>query len=330
MKSRYLHRNLNFFSYDPRETASTATSKGSKTFADRTLSDWNRQVTGGTEGCIYYINGQQLCELRKQETIVDGHKKVIYKAFESIEELQQFFKDNLFNKLAESSARNIVSSAESEHRQSGKRRKKIVGQEAIAKLQQRESQEKRSPADDDETMSPVDLAVQQACYQWHQAGIQHATYQYASRLSLEKFPKIGLTEPDSIIHFRGCDEGVLITEENTLRKWQEKDMSGRKPVTHQRKKDEEYYAYTKTEYLFTPTMIEIKDIEIDCPSSALAPMFDARPQAEQGKREGRFIRALYSYVEKLTSSTAKLAAQNERIAEVETKETTQTRFRLPR
>jgi hypothetical protein len=150
----------------------------------------------------------------------------------------------------------------------------------------------------------ADLAAEQACLQWQQAGIQHATYQHANHYALDKFKKVGLPEPDFKINFESVPGGAKITEENTIRHWVE-NLPGGAIKRHKRSETEQYYAKTQTSYLFTPETIQVQDLVIDCPSTALAPIFDQRPTAEQGTRvSNSFLRTLYSFVAGFTAKPA--------------------------
>lgn len=304
MRSRHTYRNLNFFSYDSIETAKTSQQ------GERTLSDWNRHVRAGKQ-CGYYINGVQLSEMVKN------------KPFATVQELENFYKKNLFTNMTTPDSgsprtgrllRRVLKPGKSE---AGKTKHPLKTKTMKHKTTVHNAEEQ------------TNRAAKQACYQWHQAGIQHATYQHASKYSLEKFPLIGICEPtECIINFKTMPGGVTITEENVFRQWKEKNLSGTKPKDHIRDEKEDYYAKTQTTYLFTADSIEVADLLIDCPSVNLAPLFDTRPQADQEVRVGnRFLRSLYSFLGQFSTSSAK---SSEEIPSVEVEASTKTKIGLPK
>lgn len=269
--SGHQYRNLKFFSYDSQKAIEGADA------GKRTMNDWNRQINAGSN-CIYYINGVQLSAVRKTE-------------FADVAELKQFFKNNLFN--------NMPGLSTERHRRRRLVRKTpnlTASFDTVAKRHRKKLKPKiRAVSSRDR----ANLAADQACLHWHQAGIQHATYQHANKYTLENFPKIGLPEPKSRVNFDTVKGGVKITEENIIKAWNENDPKGGAPKKHTlgEAAPESYYAKTHTSYLFTPETIQVKDLVIDCPSIALAPIFDTRPKSEQGDRiENSFLRSLYSFV----------------------------------
>ena len=269
--SGHQYRNLKFFSYDSQKAIEGADA------GKRTMNDWNRQINAGSN-CIYYINGVQLSAVRKTE-------------FADVAELKQFFKKNLFNNMPGLSTK----------RQRLSRVVRKTPKQATSKRHQKKSKPKiRAVSSSDR----ANLAAEQACLHWHQAGIQHATYQHANKYTLENFPKIGLPEPKSRVNFDTVKGGVKITEENTIKAWNENNPKGGAPKKHTLGETESYYAKTHTSYLFTPENIQVQDLVIDCPSKALAPIFDSRPQSEQGNRIGNsFLRSLYSFVSRFAAKT---------------------------
>lgn len=303
MKSRHQYRNLNFFSYDSEETA-TASMGG-----ERTLSDWNRQVLAGKK-CSYYINGVQLSEM------------VNNKPFAKIQELESFYKKNLFTNMASPDAGTRPGRLLRKVRKPGS--SETSNANLLLKTKIRKSKSRLPTAEEQ-----ANRAAKQACYQWHQAGIQHATYQHASKYSLENFPLIGISEPtECIINFKTVPGGVTITEENVFRQWEEKNPAGKKPKKHIRDEKQDYYAKTQTTYLFTADSIEVADLLIDCPSVDLAPVFDTRPTADQEVRVGnRFLGSLYAFLGQFSPSSAKSSAE---IPSVEVESSTKTKIGLPK
>lgn len=270
------YRNLKFFSYDSQKAIEGAEA------GKRTMNDWNRQINAGSN-CIYYINGVQLSAVQKTE-------------FANVAELKQFFKKNLFNNMPR-----LSTERERRGRVVRKTPKLATSSDTVVKRHHKKSKPKiRAVSSRDR----ANLAADQACLHWHQAGIQHATYQHANKYTLENFPKIGLPEPKSRVNFDTVKGGVKITEENTIKAWNENDPKGGRPKKHTCGETESYYVKTHTSYLFTPETIQVQDLVIDCPSKALAPIFDSRPQSEQGSRIGNlFLRSLYSFVSGFSAKT---------------------------
>jgi len=119
---------------------------------------------------------------------------------------------------------------------------------------------------------------------FHQAGLPHATNFSIKNISMSN-PNIKVSDPESIINFEVNPEGLIIREENTYKKWQ--DTSHGRPVTHECSASKPFYAKTETTYRLTPdAKIDLTDLEIDCPSKNLAPIFDKRPERDQTIRAG--------------------------------------------
>lgn len=111
----------------------------------------------------------------------------------------------------------------------------------------------------------AELAAHHASLQCHQAGIQHATYQYAGAYVQEQFKDMKLAEPQCTVYFDCSAEGGIITEKNAYREWVEILPDG-KPKKHIRSDNKAPYATSETVYSFTPENIVLKDLVIDCPS----------------------------------------------------------------
>jgi hypothetical protein len=125
---------------------------------------------------------------------------------------------------------------------------------------------------------------------FHQAGLPHATNFSIKNISMSD-PNIKVSDPESMINFKPDLKGLIIQEINTYKKWQ--DTSHGRPVTHECSASKPFYAKTETTYKITPdkedprgAVIDLINLEIDCPSQHLAPIFDKRPEAEQTMRVG--------------------------------------------
>lgn len=142
----------------------------------------------------------------------------------------------------------------------------------------------------------AELAVTQASLQWHQAGIQHATYQHTRAYTLEHFPNVQISEPEYYIHFVSTADGASITESNIYREWVEVDNGSLNKHAGDEKKG--YCAQTSTTYLFTPESIQIEGMAIDCPDQRLAQIFDIQPEKENliTYVTNSFFRALYAFI----------------------------------
>lgn len=287
MESSKEHKKIKFFDYNVKRTAETA-AKGT-----RTLEDWNRQVIAG-ETCNYYINGVSLSVLRDK------------KPFKDVQELKEFFKTHLFNKMYE------IKKKTPEDKD--KPRPVLSKEERAAKkLRIEKIKAKREKA--------AERAAEQACLQMHQAGIQHATYQNAWELSEQQNIGIGLPDPTrppstTKIEFSAIPSGVKIIEENIFRKWIEKQHK-----VHEQIGKEKYFAKTKSTYVFTPTEIEVKEVVIDCPTAALTPVFGKKLDGKQTS-VGKFISSLYNLVSGFSSTMPK------EIPEVKQEEDERTIFKL--
>ena len=122
------------------------------------------------------------------------------------------------------------------------------------------------------------LAIQH----FHQAGLPHAT-NFSIKNTSAGNPNIQVGDPESMINFIPSKEGLVITEQNTYKKWQ--DTRHGKPIKHECSGSKPFYAETKTSYHLTAEAgIELTDLEINCPSQHLAPIFDKRPKHEQTMR----------------------------------------------
>lgn len=310
MTSRYEHKNINFFGYDAKATVQGAHE------GTRTLNDWNRHVKAG-EQCIYYINDVKLSELRARTTTVNGKEKIEYELFKDVQELKEFFKTHLFNQLRELKKRTATNQ--------DKPRKVLTKEERAArKIRKEKIRAKRE--------KEADLAAEQACLHWHQAGIQHATYQNAYQNVLVKYPNIGLSDPttpptSSKIGFNSVQGGVKIIEENIFRKWDE-IRPDRTVKKHEISAKDDYYAKTKTTYIFTPEVVQVKEVVIDCPNRDLAPIFDKRPSIEQAPRTkgNQFLRSLCRWVTSISTKSPQSSVKD--IPEVAPEESTQTTYKL--
>lgn len=125
---------------------------------------------------------------------------------------------------------------------------------------------------------------------FHQAGLPHATNFSIKNISMSD-PNIKVSDPESQIEFEPDLKGLIIREKNTYKKWQ--DTRYGRPVTHECSASKPFYARTETTYRLTPdskdprgAAIDVIDLEIDCPSKNLAPIFDTRPKDEQIMRVG--------------------------------------------
>ena len=314
MQERHKHRNLNFFSYDSQKAVEGAHA------GTRTLSDWNRQISAG-EGCVYYINGVKLSKLRERKTVVNGREQSQFAEFENVAELKKFYKKNLFNNIPELSAERPR-----RRRAARKTPNTTASPEVLAK---RRAQKMKRKVRAMSRAERIDLAVEQACLHWHQAGIQHATYQHANKYVLENFRNIGIPEPKCKVNFNAVKGGVKITEENIIRQWNQNSPTGGQPKKHILSDTEQYYVKTHSTYLFTPETIQIQDLVIDCPEKALAPIFDKRDQAESGNRViNPFLRALYSFVSSFGSSPS--TTETKEIPSIKMQEEAQTKIELPK
>lgn len=143
----------------------------------------------------------------------------------------------------------------------------------------------------------AELAVTQASLQWHQAGIQHATYQHTRAYTLKHFPNVQIPEPEYHIHFVSTADGVSITESNIYRKWLEVYNNGSFNI-HEGDEKKGYCAQTSTTYLFTPESIQIEGMSIDCPDQRLAQIFDVQPETDNliTYVTNSFFRALYAFI----------------------------------
>ena len=309
MQERHKHQNLNFFSYDSHKAAEGAHA------GTRTLSDWNRQINAG-DGCIYYINGVQLSKLRERKTVVNGRAQSQFVEFENVAELKKFYRKHLFNNIPELSTERLR-----RRRAARKSPKTAASPEGLAKRRTQKMKRKVRVMSREER---IDLAVEQACLHWHQAGIQHA-----NKYVLENFRNIGIPEPKSKVNFNAVKGGVKITEENIIRQWNQNSPTGGQPKKHILSNTEKYYVKTHSTYLFTPETIQVQDLVIDCPEKALAPIFDKRPEAEQGNRVSNpFLRTLYSFVASFSSSPSTKPTND--IPSIKKEEAAQTMFELPK
>lgn len=127
----------------------------------------------------------------------------------------------------------------------------------------------------------------QALYQLYQAGLPHATNSAIDQIAKSKnisFPDRGGVNRE--ITFEPSDEGLIITEKNTYLTWMRNDGTGKRECE---KEDKAYYAQTKSTYLMKHDgTCVLKDLEVDCPSSHLAPIFDIRPTEDQPLRIGGY------------------------------------------
>lgn len=142
----------------------------------------------------------------------------------------------------------------------------------------------------------ADIAAAQAILQWHQSGIQHATYQHTWAYALKNFPNLQLSSPNTNVHFTNTADGVLITENNAYREWAKVKPNG-EVEKHSRTEKEPHFAQTSTTYLFTPESVELQGLSIDCSEPDLTLLFDKQPE-ETGISylTNRFFIALYAFI----------------------------------
>jgi hypothetical protein len=122
----------------------------------------------------------------------------------------------------------------------------------------------------------------------HQGGLPHATNYslIAARTDALRLTRV-IPDPKIAVHFNATPEGLIIEEKNTYTEWTEN------PGLHQKKhistaKGKPFYAQTNSTYLITPDTknIELLDLEINCPSENLKPIFnklDEHKQVIQGR-----------------------------------------------
>ncbi|MBP6919350.1 MAG: hypothetical protein KBB94_10600 [Legionellaceae bacterium] len=168
----------------------------------------------------------------------------------------------------------------------------------------------------------ADLAAIHASLQWHQSGIQHATYQHTRAYALEYFPTVQIPEPEYHIHFVSTQEGVCITESNIYRELVEV-LADKTIQKHTGDEKKGYCAQTSTTYLFTPENIQLEGIAIDCPNLRLAEVFDIQPEEDIiTYLTNIFFRALYAFIARFYSGYAQLPTAEQ--------EDSQTNFEHPR
>ncbi len=159
----------------------------------------------------------------------------------------------------------------------------------------------------DLTDKKADVAVEHAILQWHQAGIQHATYQHTWAYTLEHFPNMQIPEPNCTVHFISTQEGVCINENNTYPEWVEVLSSG-ELKKHTPDETKAYCAHTSTTYLFTPESIELQGLSIDCPSLHFAQLFDKKPGEDIiTLLTNCFFRALQAFIKRFYSDYTPVA-----------------------
>lgn len=139
--------------------------------------------------------------------------------------------------------------------------------------------------------------ITNALNHFNQGGIPTATYKTVNQINISSPSSVLLSEPNFKINFSQTKDGVLISEEDTYRKWMEKNGT-----KHERSVSEPFYAQTKSTYLFTKEgEIKLLDLQIDCPSRHLATVLDQREPSEQIMRAkgGSFIKnAVASFISK--------------------------------
>lgn len=142
----------------------------------------------------------------------------------------------------------------------------------------------------------AEISAAQAILQWHQSGIQHATYQHTWAYALKNFPNLQLSSPTTNVHFINTTDGVLITENNAYREWTKVQSNG-EVEKHSRTEKEPHFAQTSTTYLFTPEGIQLQGLSIDCTEQDLAPLFDKQPEETTiSYLTNRFFIALYAFI----------------------------------
>ena len=148
----------------------------------------------------------------------------------------------------------------------------------------------------------ADALATSAIAHFHQAGLPHATNFSIKNISTSN-PNIKVGDPETIINFEASSDGLVIKEKNTYKNWQ--DTSHGKPIKHECSGSKEFYAQTETSYLLTENdEIKLTDLEINCPSRHLAPIFDERPKEEQTIRfpAGEILKNMVAYlIEKIWS-----------------------------
>ena len=150
----------------------------------------------------------------------------------------------------------------------------------------------------------ANLAAIHASLQWHQSGIQHATYQHTWAYALKNFPNIQISAPTSHVHFMNTAEGALIIENNAYREWSKVQANGNLEKFTRTEK-ESHFAQTSTTYLFTPDSIRLQGLSIDCSEPGLAQLFDKQPEETTiAYLTNRFFIALYMFIVGLFSDYA--------------------------
>lgn len=151
----------------------------------------------------------------------------------------------------------------------------------------------------------AEIAIQQALLQWHQGGIQHATYRHTWIYALENFSNIRISEPISTVYFNSVPEGVRIIENNTYLEWVEVQPDN-SLVKHTPEVQDSSCAQTNTTYLFHAEGIELQDLSIYCASPQLNAVFGNKP-GEKMSLSNSFFRALYEFIIRLLTGYTPVA-----------------------
>ncbi|MCH9756433.1 MAG: hypothetical protein K0U37_04480 [Gammaproteobacteria bacterium] len=250
----FKYRNTQIINYGSGDTQpSGPTSK-----INQVVTDWDRYATA-TETCPYYINGQNLATLTKgtgflpKRTINSRLKAALEKEDETEEEKEERIQQATIEERER----------QTEGRENLERFFEMTLFNQVKNVEQRNH------------------LVQAAMKHFHQAGLPHATN---LSINAQNDTKYKLKDPERRINFEWTDKGLIITEENTYKKWSDMTPKG-KPIEHVCRRGKPYYAETKTTYLLTPDSdIKLIDLEINCPSRKLASIFDKREAHEQPYR----------------------------------------------
>ncbi|MDF1677486.1 MAG: hypothetical protein P1U32_02185 [Legionellaceae bacterium] len=231
------------------------------------VSDWDRYARG-VEVCPYYIHGINLSEF-----INGAHvRKTPYadrEGFFPQRTTQKKTKEELEALSDKEKAAYTESLTQEEHERKAEGAANLAHFFEENLFNQVEDKKKRA------------LLVATAMAHFHQGGLPHAT-----NLSINKQNETThkLLDPERRINFEWTDKGLIITEENTYKKWVD-SITGEK---HECRGNQAFYAETKSVYLLTPdAQIQLLDLQINCPSSSLAEAFDKRPAGEQPYRRIR-------------------------------------------
>jgi|GEM_PF-2211896 len=235
--TRYKERYLNVVHYGERPDA--AGPQLDKTKGNQVVSDWNRMMAAGQkagETCPYYINGKNLRQLRTGNAFLD------------IADLKNFLKHQLLYHVLTDDEKSSYEQLQDEH----------VTPEGL------------------EAEKKLDALTEFSFMHCHQGGLPHATdFSLRTARTDVMRERIAVSKPETRVDFNASIEGLKICERNTYTRWQERLGSAEK-IHVSLDKGKPFYAQTESTYLITPNTknIELVQLNIDCPSKNLAPIFN--------------------------------------------------------